>query len=113
MATKPENVNTLAILLELDKDDKKDLANLKPKTLENMVSSYIENAKRTNLKAIEEHINTSLPVVGTNIMVMLDGEFVKCKRETFLIDNTKPVTFIRPDETTFSLAREKIRWKPV
>lgn len=111
MATKPENITTLTILLELDKADAKDLANLKPQTLENMVSSYIENAKRSNIKQIDEHINTGLPVVGPKILVFFEDKWVLCKRKEFINSNSVTVEFETLNGKVFELRRTNIKWK--
>ena len=110
-ATKPENINTLRILLSLDKEAAKDLANLSPLTLEKITESYIENARRSNIKMVDEHINTMLPVVGSNILVNKDGEWVKCKRESFINSSTALVEFVLPTGSKFSLPRTNIKWK--
>lgn len=112
MATKPENINTLRILLSLDKEATKDLANLKPATLEKITESYIENARASNIKMVDEHINKSLPPVGINLLVLMDDEWVACKRNEFITDrNAVHVDFHTKDGKVHKLRRSNIKWK--
>jgi hypothetical protein len=113
MATKPENINTLTILLELDKEARKDLAALKPATLELITQNYIENARKTNHKMVDEHVNTNLPVVGVNILVFHEGEYTPCKRERFITSRQTELEFKRPDGSSFVLPKANIKWKVV
>lgn len=112
MANKPENINTLSILMSLDKEARKDLENLKPITLEKLVESYIENARKSNVRMVDEHINTLLPPVGTKILVMVDDKWVACKRKEFITSNSPTVSFEDlGTKEIFIRPRTNIKWK--
>lgn len=110
-STKTELIHTLSILLELDPPEKKDLSNLKVDTLESMVSSYIENARKSNIRMVDEHVNHTLPTVGPLIEVLdSKGKWVKCRRKNFIVDQPD-VELVKEDGTKFYRPRTNIRWK--
>ena len=122
MANKDENINTLSILLELDKDCKKDLQALKPASLELMVQRYIENARKTNHTMVDklvarlaargkEHVNTSLPVVGAWIHVKTTEGWKRCKRKDFISSSDELIEFHTPNGTSFKVPRGRVEWK--
>lgn len=111
MASKQEHLHTLGILLSLEPAHKKDLSKLSPDTLEYIVEQYIENARKTNIKMVDEHINTNLPIVGPYILVQKDGEFIEAKRESFVPDKRHRIEFITREGVRFSLPANRIKWK--
>lgn len=111
MASKQEHLHTLGILLSLEPAHKKDLSKLSPDTLEYIVEQYIENARKTNIKMVDEHINTNLPIVGPYILVQKDGEFIEAKRESFVPDKRHRIEFITREGERFSLPANRIKWK--